>query len=156
MIINYTGKTIIVNFDEKSNHDYSLIENYSPNKSSIILADAQKAETKLTKNTNIYIMSEDCKYIGHFSMRMMQHLPTDPIIYVGIRKGEEVWLSHGGLYASDVDFGLAKTIDQSKGWIMFLNPFFFLTVTFILLIVMVVVTLVAVELINVYVFTPAK
>jgi len=136
MIINYTGQTIIVNLSQpllgRSPEDHSLIKNYIPNEKSIILGDKQHADHNLTSKTNMYIMTENCTHSGHFAFSMMRSLPMDPIIYVGIKKGNDVIFSQSDLLPSDVDFGLAKLLDQSNFWVMLMNPLFFVILMFII------------------------
>lgn len=134
MIVNYTGCTVIINTDDKRDIDYSAIINYLPNKNSIILADKQQSE--FIPKSNVYIITEDCKYLGHFDMRMMNGLPEDPIIYVGIKKGESVQLSNKTALPSDVDFGLSRILDRSKFIIMILNPYYFSIISFIIVILL--------------------
>ncbi len=133
MIVNYTGCTVIINTDNKRDIDYSAINNYLPNENSIILADKQQSE--FVPMSNVYIITEDCKYLGHFDMRMMKNLPKDPIIYVGIKKGENVQLSNPKALPSDVDFGLTRILDRSMFIIMILNPYYFSIMSFIFVII---------------------
>lgn len=138
MIVNYTGETIIINTNDKYGIDYSNIINYLPTKDSIILKDGQQSDFEPKKN--VFIVTNNCKYLGHFNMKLMNGLPEDPIIYVGIRKDEVIWLSNSNALPSDVDFGLSKIFDQSKLWLMFLNPLYymlFFTAIFLLIIAIV-------------------
>lgn len=146
MIVNYTGRTIIINTSELR-ADHSNIFNYTPNKKSVILKDAQSANLKVGKNTNIYIITKDCMYLGHFPMNMMQALPDDPIMYVGLRKNNEVWMSRDALPA-DVDFGLSRVVDQSQFWIIMLNPYFYLLFVFLVFIIYTVIIVIAYRSIN--------
>lgn len=131
MIVNYTGTNIVINTDNKYNIDYSEINNYLPNENSIILADGEKAEFK--PMANVYIITEDCQHLGHFMMSMMSSLPQDPIIYVGIKRGNQIWLSNSNALQSDVDFGLARVLDRSNPLIMYFNPYYGILVYIILL-----------------------
>jgi hypothetical protein len=145
MIFNYTGKKIIINTDEKYGIDFSDIRNYMPKSDSIILADGESKKLLVNKLMNIYIITENCKNIGHFPVRLLGDLPQDPIIYVGLRKGNTIWMSNNQAFPSDVDFGLCKVVDQSKFWIMLLNPVYYFTLIFIIFFVL---TFVFVLLIN--------
>lgn len=139
MIINYTGQNIIVNVDELHNVDHSAIKNYLPNDESIILADGQSAEILVSRKTNIYILTENCNYSGHFSLKLMT-LPSDPIMYVGIRKGKNIQFSQSNLLPSDVDFGLARVLDQSSFWVMLLNPYYYTLLVFLIVVVIISLT----------------
>lgn len=139
MIVNYTGKKIIINTDEAHGVDYSNIKNFTPKPTSIILADGESAQVKLTPNTNIYILSEDCKYLGHFPMKMFRNLPEDPILYVGLKRGKEIWLSNTNALPSDADLGIAKLVDQSRIWILFLNPVYYCGFIFIIFILFIII-----------------
>ena len=133
MIVNYTGEVIIVNTSNKL-VDYSDINNFLPNDKSIILGDGQQSE--FIPKKNIYIMTESCKYSGHFPLILFRGLPKDPIIYVGIKRDEVVWFSKDELFSSDVDFGLVKLIDQSSPWMMIFNPYYIIMISIILVIIL--------------------
>jgi len=132
MIVNYTGETIIVNTSNKS-VDHSDINNFLPNNKSVILGDGQRLE--FIPKKNIYIMSENCKYSGHFPLVLFRGLPKDPIIYVGLKRDEIIWFSRDEILASDIDFGLVRLINQSSPWIMIFNPYYVIVFNIILVII---------------------
>jgi hypothetical protein len=139
MIVNYTGKTIVVNTSDED-VDHSLIVNFEPNDKSLILGDGQQAEFILKKHT--YIMTEECSHSGHFPLVLFKHLPKDPIIYVGIKRDETVWLSKDDILASDIDFGLVKMLDQSSPILMVFSPFYMILVFMIVILLVVSIALV--------------
>jgi hypothetical protein len=139
MIVNYTGETIVVNTSNKD-VDHSLIENFSPNDKSIILADTQQLEFIPKKHT--YIMTEKCTHSGHFPTVLFKSCPKDPIIYVGIKRDETVWLSKDDVLASDIDFGLVKMLNQSSPILMIFNPFYVMIIYAILILIIISIVIV--------------
>lgn len=147
MIVNYSGSTIIINTSNEE-VDYSDINNFLPNKTSVILGDTQQAEFIPKKHT--YILTEDCKYSGHFPKVLFKAAPSDPIIYVGIKRDEVVWFSKDDLLASDIDFGLVKLLNQSSPIMMIFHPWYVMLVYVVIILLMISAIMFVVLLVKKY------
>lgn len=135
MLTNYVNQTVIINTNTYTKIDHSDIRNFIPNKDSIFLAPDQSTRMPISNKTNIYIITEDCKYLGHFFIGMMD-LPKDPIIYIGLTGNPNVILTAKNALPSDVDFGLARVLDQRNPLIMILNPYFYIVIVLIMLLIL--------------------
>lgn len=138
-ITNYTPFTIIINIDQNTNQDHSNIENYKSSDQSIILVPNEKInDLALDKNSNLYICSENCRYLGHFNMFFIKIRPNLSI-YVGLVVNGQIVLTNKDAIPSDVDFAISRTIDQSDPKIMIMNPYFYLLIVIILLVLVVAI-----------------
>lgn len=134
VIANYTPYAIIINIVNRKVIDHSDISNYKLQDNSIVLQPDQKIFTRdVNNNTNIYICSDNCKYIGHFGLTFYKLMDTF-LIHVGLVMNGKTILSNPDVVPSDTDFGLAHTINQSDPRLMLLNPYFYLLVVIILLV----------------------
>lgn len=134
VVTNYTPYPLIINIVNRKVIDHSDISNYKLRPDSIILYPDQKIFTKAIDNdTNMYICSDNCKYIGHFGMTFYKLTDTF-LIHIGLVMNGKIILSNKDIVPSDVDFGLAHTINQSDPRLMLMNPYFYLLVVIILLV----------------------
>ena len=138
VIFNYTPYSIIVNIRHENIVDHSDINNYKYyNYSIIIPKNERSANVHLRNSDNIYICSENCKFLGHFDM-MNYKLHDDFTIYVGLVINGKLVTTNPGAIPSDVNFGISREIDQSQFWVMLLNPYFYLTL--IVMVIIIIIT----------------
>ena len=131
---NYTPYVIVVNITERQTIDHSDINNFKMNPGSIIMQPKERIpQIRLTPQSNIYICSYDCRYLGHFTTAFFSNLP-DLNVYIGLVINGKIVMSEQNLVPSDVDFGIARTIDQSDPRLLLMSPYFILLVVIILLI----------------------
>jgi len=135
-IYNYTPYNIVINIKNTEILDHSNLNNYKYHKGSIYLKSGKnKIFYNITKNSNLYIMSQNCKYFGHFPMNSYKLLPNT-VIYIGLVNGyEDIKFINANLVPSDINFGLAKLFDSSSKTLPLLNPYVYLVFIFILLII---------------------
>lgn len=134
VITNYTPYAIIINIVNRKVLDHSNILNYKLRDDSIVLQPDQKIFTQdINNNTDIYICSDNCKYLGHFGMTFYKLADTF-LIHVGLVMNGKIVLDNRDVVPSDVDFGLSRTINQSDPRLMLMNPYFYLLVVIILLV----------------------
>lgn len=138
-ITNYTPYTLIINIKNYKVDDHANIENYKlSEKSYILLPNAKIPNLGINKSSNIYVCSENCRYLGHFNMVFIKIRPNLSI-YIGVVMNGQIILSNQDAIPSDVDFGISRTIDQSDPKLMLMNPYFYLLIIIILLISILVI-----------------
>lgn len=132
-IRNCAPYPIIINITNHPISDHSNIENYKIGPESIILEQEKFTYADIPWNANIYICTSNCKYLGHFTVDIFRIL-ADTTIYVGIIINRKIVFVNNKLITADINFGLAETIDQSDPSWLLLDPYLYLIIIAIILV----------------------
>ena len=114
--------------------DHSDVNNFKIGPGSIVLQPGDRVEmTDIGPKSDLYICSENCKYIGHFGMAFY-NITDNFLMHVGLVINGRIVFTDRDIVPADVNFGISRVIDQTDPRLMLLNPYFYLLVVIILLV----------------------